>query len=81
MTRILLFLLAIYQHTLSPDHGYGRFLFPGAGCRFHPTCSQYMRTALERYGAARGVALGAKRVLRCHPFTRGGYDPVPERHG
>ncbi|GAN80681.1 membrane protein insertion efficiency factor YidD [Acidocella aminolytica] len=49
----------------------------GANCRFHPSCSAYAREALVCHGAARGSLLAAKRILRCHPFNPGGYDPVP----
>jgi putative membrane protein insertion efficiency factor len=57
---------------------YQRFVsraLPSA-CRFHPTCSEYMREAVERYGVARGVWMGLRRVARCHPFHSGGFDPV-----
>lgn len=59
--------------------GYQRFISPllGSSCRFHPTCSQYTLEAVERYGAFKGLWLGAKRISRCHPFNPGGYDPVP----
>jgi putative membrane protein insertion efficiency factor len=50
-------------------------LLPSA-CRFHPTCSDYMREAVERYGAWRGLLLGVKRLLKCHPLHPGGFDPV-----
>jgi hypothetical protein len=50
-------------------------LLPSA-CRFYPTCSQYMREAVERYGVARGVWMGLRRLARCHPFHAGGFDPV-----
>ena len=46
-------------------------------CRFHPTCSQYMKEAVIKYGIFKGGFLGVKRILRCHPFNKGGYDPVP----
>ncbi len=50
-------------------------MLPSA-CRFHPTCSEYMREAVERYGVLRGVSMGIRRLLRCHPFHAGGFDPV-----
>ncbi len=58
-----------YQRTISK-------LLPPA-CRFTPTCSEYAAQAIERYGGVRGSALAAKRLLRCHPWHPGGYDPVP----
>ena len=60
--------LRLYQFCISP-------LLPSA-CRFHPTCSEYMRQAVEHYGAAQGVWMGLRRLVRCHPFHAGGFDPV-----
>jgi putative membrane protein insertion efficiency factor len=52
--------------------------FFGGACRFHPSCSNYAHEAISRHGARRGLALAVKRLLRCQPFTKGGFDPVPE---
>jgi putative membrane protein insertion efficiency factor len=60
--------LKAYKWILSP-------VLPST-CRFYPTCSEYMREAVERYGAAKGVWMGVRRLVRCHPFQAGGYDPV-----
>ncbi len=68
MQSLLIRLLGLYKRWLSP-------LLPSA-CRFHPTCSDYMRQAVERYGAGRGFWLGLKRLARCHPLHPGGFDPV-----
>lgn len=59
-----------YQWTLSP--------MLGARCRFYPSCSCYAHEAVERHGALHGLWLAVKRLSRCHPFSPGGYDPVPE---
>lgn len=73
MTRILLALLAFYQRFLSPAlHSHG-----GGGCRFQPTCSEYAVRAIAMHGPLRGSALAFWRLLRCHPFSRGGLDQVP----
>ena len=65
-----LFLIRVYQQFLSP-------LMP-LGCRFYPTCSHYAAEAIERHGVLRGIWMGTHRILRCHPFSHGGYDPVPD---
>ena len=69
MKRLLLLLVHIYRSCISP-------LFPPS-CRYYPTCSAYALEAIERYGAWRGGWMALRRILRCHPFHRGGYDPVP----
>lgn len=74
--RVFAFLVTIYQRTLSPDHGPLR-QFIGPVCRYEPTCSDYTKEAILKHGAPRGVWLGMKRIARCHPFSPGGFDPVP----
>ena len=71
MKTILIVFIKLYRRILSP-------ILPGA-CRFTPTCSEYAIQALTRFGAIRGSLLMVWRILRCNPFCRGGYDPVPER--
>jgi hypothetical protein len=71
---VLLAVLAVYRRWISPAiHA----LNPGHGCKFLPTCSEYASIAIATHGPVRGVGLAAKRLLRCHPFTRGGLDLVP----
>ena len=69
MKRALLAAIRFYKARVSP-------LLPPA-CRYLPTCSDYAAEAIERYGVVRGGAMAVRRLLSCHPFARGGYDPVP----
>lgn len=69
--RVLQTALRAYQAFLSP--------LMASGCRYHPSCSHYAYEAIEVHGAARGAWLALRRVLRCHPFSGGGFDPVPSR--
>ena len=71
-----LWAIRLYQKTLSFDHGVLRFFYPNGFCQFHPTCSEYGYQALERYGPVKGLSLALLRVLRCHPWSRGGADPL-----
>jgi uncharacterized protein len=76
---ILIKIIHFYQKTLSPDQGILRFFYKGKVCRFYPTCSEYTAQAIERFGVLKGVYLGLKRILRCHPFNQGGVDEVPKK--
>ncbi len=69
--KLLLLLIRLYQITLAP--------FLGGHCRYEPTCSHYAIEAIQEHGPWRGALLALKRLLRCHPFVKGGYDPVPPR--
>jgi len=69
MKRLLIGLLRAYQYALSP--------LLGRSCRFFPTCSEYAVEAIDKHGVMKGSYLSVRRVLRCHPWHPGGYDPVP----
>jgi hypothetical protein len=71
VNRILIALIKVYQYTLSP--------LLGPRCRYYPSCSNYAVDALREHGAVRGLGLAAWRILRCNPFSNGGYDPVLPR--
>jgi putative membrane protein insertion efficiency factor len=66
--KFLVILVRTYQLFISP--------LTGPSCRFFPTCSEYMITAVQRYGPFKGTLMGVRRVLRCNPWNQGGYDPV-----
>lgn len=70
LAQLLIAPIRFYQRCISP-------LTPPA-CRFTPTCSQYMLEAIQKHGALRGLYLGTRRILRCHPWGGSGYDPVPD---
>lgn len=72
MSKILIAFVRVYQYTMSP--------LLGPRCRYYPSCSNYAVEALREHGAVRGLGLAAWRLLRCNPFSNGGYDPVPPRH-
>jgi hypothetical protein len=69
MKQAALLAIRLYQVVLSP--------FLGRQCRFYPTCSNYTREAIDKYGLLKGILLGGRRLLRCHPFHTGGVDHVP----
>lgn len=71
MKKIFILLVKIYKKTLSPV-----LSFFGVHCKYYPTCSDYMIQAVEKYGFFKGFFLGFKRILRCNPFSKGGYDPL-----
>jgi len=69
--KFFLLMIRLYKGAISP--------FLGNNCRFYPTCSSYTYEAIKKHGVLRGVFLGLKRILKCHPFHPGGYDPIPEK--
>jgi len=76
MRFLVLKLIRGYQKTLSLDHGFLKERYPYGWCRFSPTCSEYAYQAINKYGLVNGVLLALKRLLRCHPFSPGGHDPL-----
>ena len=68
---IIFFLIKLYKKIISPI-----FHFMGIRCKYYPTCSDYMLQAIEKYGILKGCLLGIKRIFKCNPFSKGGYDPL-----
>jgi uncharacterized protein len=69
--QVISILITGYRHFISP--------ILGCNCRFYPSCSEYAQTAIETYGAWKGIGLALKRISKCHPWHHGGYDPVPAK--
>lgn len=69
--KILYFIIKIYKKNISPI-----LHFIGIRCKYYPTCSDYMIQAIEKYGILKGCLLGIKRIFKCNPFSKGGYDPL-----
>lgn len=74
--RLVIFLIRLYQKTLSFDHGILKGFYPNGYCRFSPTCSEYTIQAIQKYGVIKGGFKGIKRIIRCNPWNKGGYDPL-----
>lgn len=74
--KVLLTLIKGYQVSLSPDHGWFKTKYPYGWCRFYPSCSQYAYDSIQKHGTDQGVMLTIRRLLKCHPWHRGGYDLV-----
>lgn len=68
MKRLLIFIIKIYRKYISP--------YKRPSCKYYPTCSQYAIDAIEKYGSFKGIFMSIWRILRCNPFSKGGYDPV-----
>lgn len=68
MKKLCIKLIEFYQKAISP--------WLGHNCKYYPTCSEYTKQAIEKYGAVKGTIKGIKRILRCNPFSKGGYDPL-----
>jgi len=68
MKKIFIYLIEKYQKYISP--------ILGNHCKYYPTCSEYTKQAIEKYGLGKGILLGSKRIIKCNPFSKGGYDPL-----
>jgi len=78
MKKIILKLIKIYQKTLSRDTGWLSYIYGERTCRFYPTCSEYTHQAIGKFGVLRGGLLSFRRVIRCHPWSKGGVDKIPD---
>lgn len=76
MKTLFIKFIELYQKTLSPDSGWFRHRHPGGFCKYTPSCSEYAKQSIEKHGVFTGVGRGFWRVLRCNPWSKGGYDPA-----
>jgi len=76
LAYLVIKMIRFYQKTLSFDHGLLKVFAPHGRCRFRPTCSEYTIQAIQKYGVIKGGFKGVKRILRCNPWSKGGYDPL-----
>lgn len=68
MRKLIIYLIVKYQNYISP--------VLGKNCKYYPTCSEYTKQAIEKYGVFKGFFYGLKRIIKCNPFSKGGYDPL-----
>lgn len=73
---IVLKFIRFYQHNFSPDHSHYKILYPFGYCKFNPTCSEYAYQAIDKHGLIKGGRRAIWRLIRCNPFSKGGYDPI-----
>ena len=71
MKKIMIELIKLYKKFISPI-----FQYRGVHCKYYPTCSEYTKQAIEKYGPVKGSFIGLKRIIKCNPFSKGGYDPL-----
>ena len=74
MAKILIFFINLYQKTLSPDHGWFKAKHPHGYCKYYPSCSEYSKQSLQKYGFFLGLGRSFKRILKCNPWSQGGVD-------
>jgi len=71
MKKIIIYLIKQYKKFISPI-----FKAMGIECKYYPTCSEYTKMSIEKYGCVKGILIGIKRIIKCNPFSKGGYDPL-----
>lgn len=76
LKTIAIFLINVYQKSISPDHGWFKATYPYGFCRFNPSCSQYAKEAIYKYGFFRGFFMGLVRIAKCNPWSAPAHDPV-----
>lgn len=76
MNNVFIFIINLYQKTLSPDHGMLSRFFPNGYCQYYPSCSQYSKEAFGQYGFLKALTKSIFRIARCNPWSSGGLDPI-----